>query len=56
MTSVLLLGAGKIGRMITHFLTETEEYSLTIADADPQHLQRIAASHDLTTTALDAND
>ena len=34
MTRLILLGAGKIGETITHFLQASGDYTLTVADQD----------------------
>jgi saccharopine dehydrogenase-like NADP-dependent oxidoreductase len=39
MQRVLLLGAGKIGRMIARFLQASGDYAVTVADADADALQ-----------------
>ena len=54
--SVLLLGAGKIGRMITRLLVDSGDYRVTVADADADSLQRIATGSEVTTLQLDAAD
>ncbi len=41
MTTVLLLGAGKIGRMIARLLYDTGDYSVRVADVEPAALTRI---------------
>src|SRR5688572_3538504 len=38
---VLLLGAGKIGRMIARLLKEAGGFELRVADKDPASLQRL---------------
>jgi len=43
MTSLILLGAGKIGETIAHLLQRTGDYQLTVADQDPARLETIAA-------------
>jgi saccharopine dehydrogenase-like NADP-dependent oxidoreductase len=43
MTSLILLGAGKIGETITQFLHGSGDYELTVADQDPARLGPIAA-------------
>ena len=43
MKRVLLLGAGKIGRMIARFLTDVRDYSVCVADVDAAALGRIAS-------------
>src|SRR5262245_21983339 len=53
---VLLLGAGKIGRMIATFLGKTGKYQVTVADADPSALLRFAAVNGLQTLPLDVSD
>jgi saccharopine dehydrogenase-like NADP-dependent oxidoreductase len=42
MHRVLLLGAGKIGRMIARFLVDSGDYNVVVGDADPAALDRIA--------------
>jgi saccharopine dehydrogenase-like NADP-dependent oxidoreductase len=42
MHSVLLLGSGKIGRMIAKFLQMSGDYAVTAADSEPELLVRIA--------------
>ena len=55
MHHVLLLGGGKIGRMIVRYLTSTGDYRVRVADADVQHLERIRGLGDVETVALDAS-
>ena len=43
MTRLILLGAGKIGETITHFLQASGDYRLTVADQDPARLAPMAA-------------
>jgi saccharopine dehydrogenase-like NADP-dependent oxidoreductase len=43
MTSLILLGAGKIGETIAHLLQRSGDYELTVADQDPRRLEPIAA-------------
>ncbi len=43
MRKVLLLGAGKIGRMIAQMLTSSGDYQVLVGDADPHSLERIRA-------------
>ena len=40
MTNVVLLGAGKIGRMIARFLADTGDYRVRLADVDADTLAR----------------
>jgi saccharopine dehydrogenase-like NADP-dependent oxidoreductase len=55
MHRVLLLGAGKIGRMIARFLSSTADYQLLVADADPDALRRVTGKR-VETVPLDATD
>jgi len=41
MHRVLLLGAGKIGRTIARLLTDSGDYEVLVADADPKSLKRL---------------
>lgn len=43
MTKLILLGAGKIGETITHFLQASGDYALTVADQDAARLAPMAA-------------
>ena len=43
MTSLILLGAGKIGETIAHLLHGSGDFTLTVADQDAERLQAIAA-------------
>jgi len=54
MTRVLLLGAGKIGRMIAKFLVPTGDYQVVVADSDPRSLERIKGQTSVETISLDA--
>ncbi len=56
MRKVLLLGAGKIGRMIARFLTTSNEYEVLVGDADPRSLERIREQSGVETIELDAGD
>lgn len=42
MRNILLLGAGKIGSMITELLATSGDYQVTVADYDAQNLSQIA--------------
>lgn len=55
MTKVLLLGAGKIGRMIASFLSHSGDYQVCVADANPTALAAFAR-YDVTTAAVDVSD
>jgi len=60
MHRVLLLGAGKIGRMIVRLLAETGDYEIVVADADKESLARIASHPEIgsgvTTRVVDARE
>ncbi len=56
MHRVLLLGAGKIGRMITRLLADTRDYDLIVADADPKALERVGEIADVRVCQIDASD
>jgi saccharopine dehydrogenase-like NADP-dependent oxidoreductase len=53
---VLLLGAGKIGRAITRFLSSTGDYELTVADADQTSIDNIRTWFDGNAIRLDATN
>ncbi len=56
MHRVLLLGAGKIGRMIAHFLSSTTDYEVLVADADPAALDRVRSLPRVQAAQLDVHD
>lgn len=56
MTDVLLLGAGKIGRMIATLLTRAGDYCVRIADTSPEALARIEKQVDIETMVINADD
>ena len=56
MHRVLVLGAGKIGRMITHLLISTGDYELLVADASAAALERIDEREGLSTQTIDAEN
>jgi saccharopine dehydrogenase-like NADP-dependent oxidoreductase len=56
MRKVLLLGAGKIGRMIARFLVSSNEYDLLVGDTDAHSLERIRTLPGVQTIVLDASD
>jgi saccharopine dehydrogenase-like NADP-dependent oxidoreductase len=56
MRKVLLLGAGKIGRMIARFLATSNDYEVLVGDADPRSLERIREQSHVETLELDAGD
>ncbi|MDG2381698.1 MAG: saccharopine dehydrogenase NADP-binding domain-containing protein [Pirellulaceae bacterium] len=53
MDQVLLLGGGKIGRMIAKFLTESGHYRVRVADVDSEALARIKTTTDVEVEKLD---
>jgi saccharopine dehydrogenase-like NADP-dependent oxidoreductase len=50
---VLLLGAGKIGRMIARFLVDTGDYTVVVGDSSRDALDRIAARIGVDTLRID---
>lgn len=56
MHRVLLLGAGKIGRMIVHLLSQTGDFQVTVADAQQALLERFAGQANVSSMLLDATD
>jgi saccharopine dehydrogenase-like NADP-dependent oxidoreductase len=56
MRNVLLLGAGKIGRMIARFLDASGEYDVLVGDADGDALDRITAQSGVRSALIDAGD
>lgn len=56
MHNVLLLGGGKIGRMIAKLLSESGDFAVTVADFDQKTLERISAARGVATELVDAND
>lgn len=56
LTKVLVLGSGKIGRMITRFLGSVGDYELTVADHDLASLQRLRKKSNATVVEVDAAD
>lgn len=56
MTKVLLLGAGKIGAMITELLTRTGDYHVTVADYNENNLGLIEDNPHLSKKQLDITD
>ncbi|WP_020471701.1 saccharopine dehydrogenase family protein [Zavarzinella formosa] len=55
MTNVVLLGAGKIGRMIARFLADTGDYHVLLADVDANALSR-SKHQNIETTTVDASN
>jgi saccharopine dehydrogenase-like NADP-dependent oxidoreductase len=56
MHKVLLLGGGKIGRMIARLLVRSGDYELKVADCDETALQRLANATGVQTVLVDASD
>jgi saccharopine dehydrogenase-like NADP-dependent oxidoreductase len=56
MHRVLLLGGGKIGRMIADFLQKSGDYQVCVGDVDAASLDRIARLTGAETVQLDASD
>jgi saccharopine dehydrogenase-like NADP-dependent oxidoreductase len=54
MHRVLLLGSGKIGRMIAKFLAGAGDYDVLVADRDPAALERAHGQSSAATATLDA--
>jgi len=52
---ILVLGGGKIGRMIAKLLTSTGDYQVTVADHDELSLERVAKQSSVKTLRVDAN-
>ena len=42
MKTIVMIGAGKIGRMVAHFLGNCGDYTLRVVDGDESALQRLA--------------
>ena len=53
MKEVLLLGAGKIGMIITELLASSGDYRVTVADRDQENLGRLPNYNNIKTLALD---
>jgi saccharopine dehydrogenase-like NADP-dependent oxidoreductase len=56
MHRVLLLGGGKIGRMIADFLQKSGDYQVCVGDVDAASLDRIARLTGAETVQLDASE
>jgi saccharopine dehydrogenase-like NADP-dependent oxidoreductase len=55
LAKILILGSGKIGRMIAKFLASTGDYVVTVADQDELGLEQVARQSGVTTLRIDAN-
>ncbi|MCE9553356.1 MAG: saccharopine dehydrogenase NADP-binding domain-containing protein [Planctomycetes bacterium] len=56
MHTVLLLGSGKIGRMIAWLLSRSGDYQVRVADSDPHMLDRVRKQSPVETLQIDAAD
>jgi saccharopine dehydrogenase-like NADP-dependent oxidoreductase len=56
MRNVVVIGAGKIGRIITRMLAQTGDYYVTVADRDPKSLAGLRDQFNVTTIELDISD
>jgi len=56
MHRVLLLGAGKIGRMIAKLLHDSGDYEIAVADSEPAALERLKTQTPVETLVVDADD
>ena len=54
-SSILILGSGKIGRMIARFLSETGEYRVRVGDHDTNALERLKGLTNVEPVHLDAS-
>ncbi len=54
MRKVLLLGAGKIGRMIAKSLYNSGDYDVVVGDSDPRALERLRTQTPVETLVIDA--
>jgi len=56
MHRVLLLGAGKIGRMTAYFLAQSGNHAVRVADVSEAALERVRRQSDVDTLALEVTD
>ena len=56
MYRVLLLGAGKIGRMITRLLSDTGDYQILVTDTNGAVLKRLEGWDRVETRTINAED
>lgn len=56
MTPILLLGAGKIGAMISELLSRSGDYEVTVGDRDVAGLARMTTNPAVKTVVLDVTD
>lgn len=56
MKRIVVVGAGKIGRIVARMLAETGDYAVALADRDEAALARAAEGTPLVTAAIDIGD
>ena len=56
MRGVVILGAGKIGRMIATLLSASDDYDVLVGDIDAQRLGRVATRERITPKVIDVTD
>lgn len=56
MHGILVLGCGKIGRMIAKLLSASGDYEVTMADSDVEAVARVARQSQVKTRIVDATD
>lgn len=56
MHDVVLVGAGKIGVMITAMLADTGDYRVTVIDRSPLHLEKLKGYAGVRTSCIDVTD
>lgn len=56
MKNIILVGAGKIGAVISEFLAASGDYRVTVADCSDASLAKVAAHEALTTLKVDVTD
>ncbi len=56
MKNILLMGAGKIGEMISTMLAQSGDYHVTVADINVRALKRMPKNDSIATLKLDATD
>src|SRR5258708_682975 len=56
MRKILLLGAGKIGRMIAKLLVDSGDYDVLVGDVDDEAIARIRKQTHVEAVRLDASD
>ena len=56
MTNILLVGAGKIGAMITELLVSTGEYHVTVVDKNTESLAQMKDSANVVKSVVDVSD